>query len=151
MSNTLPASLHNDALVLRWTKSTLSLVSPRCLSLCLGSLYLSLWKRTLISYLHMVGWRHLLSGHEFGSTLGVGDGQGGLAGCSPWGRKELDMTEQLNWTEHNPMCIENKGFEGKKRRDCWEFLQFKSPLLYMKEISSFPNTEQSTVVKRVVK
>ena len=49
------------------------------------------------------------------------------------------------------MCIENKGFEGKKRRDCWEFLQFKSPLLYMKEISSFPNTEQSTVVKRVVK
>ena len=35
-------------------------------------------------------------GHEFGWTLGVGDGQGGLACCSPWGRKESDMTEQLN-------------------------------------------------------
>ena len=38
-------------------------------------------------------------GHGFGWTLGVGDGQGGLACCSPWGRKELDMTEQLNLTE----------------------------------------------------
>ena len=35
-------------------------------------------------------------GHEFEQALGVGDGQGGLACCSPWGRKELDMTEQLN-------------------------------------------------------
>ena len=47
----------------------------------------------------MVGWHHLLSGHEFGWTLGVGDGQGGLECCSPWGHKELDTTEQLNWTE----------------------------------------------------
>ena len=45
----------------------------------------------------MVGWRHWLEGHEFGWTPGVGDGQGGLACCSPWGRKELDMTEWLNW------------------------------------------------------
>ena len=44
----------------------------------------------------MVGWRHQLDGHEFEQALGVGDGQGSLAGCSPWGRKELDMTEQLN-------------------------------------------------------
>ena len=36
------------------------------------------------------------SGHEFEQTLGVGDGQGGLVWCSPWGHKELDMTEQLN-------------------------------------------------------
>ena len=36
---------------------------------------------------------------EFGWTLGVGDGQGGLACCSPWGLKESDNTEQLNWTE----------------------------------------------------
>ena len=41
----------------------------------------------------MVGWHHRLNGHGFGGTLGVGDGQGGLACCSPWGRKELDMTE----------------------------------------------------------
>ena len=47
----------------------------------------------------MVGWYHRLNGHEFGYTLGVGDGQGGLVCCSPWGRKELDTTEWLNWTE----------------------------------------------------
>ena len=40
-----------------------------------------------------------LKGQEFESTLGVGDGQGGLACCDSWGRKELDMTEQLNLTE----------------------------------------------------
>ena len=43
----------------------------------------------------MVGWPHRLNGHEFGQALGGGDGQGGLACCSPWGRKESDMTEQL--------------------------------------------------------
>ena len=37
-----------------------------------------------------------LSGHEFEQTLGDGDGQGSLASCSPWGGKELDMTEGLN-------------------------------------------------------
>ena len=47
----------------------------------------------------MVGWHHRLNGYEFGWTLGVGDGQGGLACCSSWGHKELDMTEWLNWTE----------------------------------------------------
>ena len=46
----------------------------------------------------MVGWHQWLNGHEFGWTPGVGDGQGGLACCSPWGHKESDMTEQLNWT-----------------------------------------------------
>ena len=49
----------------------------------------------------MVGWHHRLNGHEFGWTPGVGDGQGGLACCGSWGRKESDMTEQLNWTEWN--------------------------------------------------
>ena len=39
----------------------------------------------------MVGCHHQLDGHEFGLTLGVGDGQGGLACCSPWGSKESDM------------------------------------------------------------
>ena len=47
----------------------------------------------------MVGWHHRLDGHGFGWTLGVGDGQGGLACCSPWGHKESDTIEQLNWTE----------------------------------------------------
>ena len=47
----------------------------------------------------MAGWHHWLDGHESGWTLGVGDGQEGLACCSPWGCKELDTTERLNWTE----------------------------------------------------
>ena len=40
----------------------------------------------------MVGWHHRLSGHELEQTLGDGRGQGSLACCSPWGRKELDIT-----------------------------------------------------------
>ena len=44
----------------------------------------------------MVGWHHRLNGHEFEQALGVGDGQGSLVCCSPWGSKELDMTERLN-------------------------------------------------------
>ena len=47
----------------------------------------------------VVGWHHRLDGHEFEWALGVGDGQGGLACCSPCGRKESDITEQLNWTD----------------------------------------------------
>ena len=47
----------------------------------------------------MAGWHHWFDGHEFEQTLGVGDGQGGLACHSPWGRKESDTTEPLNWPE----------------------------------------------------
>ena len=47
----------------------------------------------------MAGWHHRLDAHESGWTPGVGDGQGGLAFCISWGRKESDMTEQLNWTD----------------------------------------------------
>ena len=54
----------------------------------------------------IVGWHHRLNAHEFGWTLGVGDGQGGLACCSPRGHKELDMTERLNWTECNTHSYE---------------------------------------------
>ena len=49
----------------------------------------------------MTGWHHWLDEHEFGWTPGVGDGQGGLACCYSWGRKELDTTEWMNWTELN--------------------------------------------------
>ena len=41
----------------------------------------------------LVGWHHQLDGHEFEQTLGVGDEQGGLACCSPWGHKESDTTD----------------------------------------------------------
>ena len=50
------------------------------------------WQR-----IEMVGWHHWLDGHEFEQAPGVGEGQGSPAYCSPWGRKELDMTEWLNW------------------------------------------------------
>ena len=45
----------------------------------------------------MVGWHHRLDGHEFEQALGFGDGQGSLVCCTPWGRRESDMTEWLNW------------------------------------------------------
>ena len=47
----------------------------------------------------MAGWHHWLDGRESEWTPGVGDGQGGLARCNSWGRKELDTTERLNWNE----------------------------------------------------
>ena len=47
----------------------------------------------------MVEWHRWLDGHEFEQTPGLGDGQGSLECCSPWGCKEPDTTEQLNWTD----------------------------------------------------
>ena len=47
----------------------------------------------------MVGWHHQFNGHEFEQTLGDSEGQGSLACCRPWGYKESDRTEWLNWTE----------------------------------------------------
>ena len=47
----------------------------------------------------MARWHHWLDGHEFEWTPGVGDGQGGPVYCGSWGRKELDTTEWLNWTD----------------------------------------------------
>ena len=47
----------------------------------------------------VVGWHHWLNGHEFEQAPGFGDGQGSLVCCSPWGHKESDTTEWLNWTE----------------------------------------------------
>ena len=52
----------------------------------------------------LVGWHHWLDVHEFEQALGIGHGQGSLACCNPWGHKELDTTEQLDWTD-NAMCI----------------------------------------------
>ena len=67
----------------------------------------------------MVGWYHRLSGHEFEQASGVGDGQGGLACCESWCRKESDTTERLHFRfslscigeeNGNPLqcsCLEN--------------------------------------------
>ena len=54
----------------------------------------------------MVGWHHRLDGHELEQALGIGDGQGSLALCHSWGRKESDTTERLS------------------RSDAWKFVSF---------------------------
>ena len=56
----------------------------------------------------MAGWHHILDGRESEWTLGVGDGQGGLACCDSWGHKDSDMTErlnELNWTDSDSVEI----------------------------------------------
>ena len=61
------------------------------------------WRQEEKGTTEMVGWHHQLDGHE--QAPGVGDGQGSLACCSPWGCKELDMTEWLKWlTEFVKSC-----------------------------------------------
>ena len=68
----------------------------------------------------MVGWHHWLDGHKSEWTLGVGDGQGSLACCSSWGRKELDTTEWLSWIEA-PLSMEFF------RQQYWSGLPFPLP------------------------
>ena len=58
----------------------------------------------------MVGWPHRLNGQEFEKAPGVGDRQGSLACCSPWGFKESDRTEQLNLTELNFSTLSSSFF-----------------------------------------
>ena len=59
-------------------------------------------------------WHYRLDGHEFEQALGIGDGQGSLAWCSPWGCKELDMTEQLKNNNYIPRTL--LGAEHKMER-----------------------------------
>ena len=68
----------------------------------------------------MVGWHHRLSWHEFEQTPGDNEGQGSLACCSPWGRKELDMTQQLN----------NNNITLKSRGNGWNFKKADSVKCY---------------------
>ena len=63
----------------------------------------------------MVGWHHQLDGHGFGWTPGVGNGQGSLACCGSWDRKQSDTTEWLNWTELN---LESPGKPRSHIIDC---------------------------------
>ena len=64
----------------------------------------------------MAGWHHRLDGHELESALGVGDGQGGLARCSPWGRK---VTWLSNWTELNWTIYKRKSVSGLLITSFW--------------------------------
>ena len=70
----------------------------------------------------MAGWHHRLSdGHEFEQAPGVGDGDGSLACCSPWGHKESDKTEWLNWTEHWGLPRWRIGKESTRQRRSFSF------------------------------
>ena len=77
----------------------------------------------------MVGWYHRLNGHEFEQALGVSDGQGGLTCCSPWGCKESDTTEWLNWlTDHPPpsrwvFIVQNITWY---MLSCWIYISWKA-------------------------
>ena len=57
----------------------------------------------------MVGWHLRPDGHEFEQALGVGEKQGCLVCCSPWGHKESDTTERLNWTELISLLLQLSG------------------------------------------
>ena len=57
------------------------------------------WRQKWTTEDEVVGWHHWLNGHEFEQAPRVGDGQGSLACCTPWRRKESDTTVWLNWTE----------------------------------------------------
>ena len=92
----------------------------------------------------MVGWNHWLKWHEFEQALEFGDGQRSLACCSPWGCKESDKTEWLNWTElicgikkkdinelnvQNSLTdLENKLMEGERDR-LWNWYVHTARLL----------------------
>ena len=71
----------------------------------------------------MVGWHHRLDGHEFEQVPGVGDRQVSLVCCSSQGRKELDMTEWLNWTPHPSLHLP---FEARdcvfSPFQCWDYV-----------------------------
>ena len=84
----------------------------------------------------MDGWHHRLDGHEFERTPGVGDGQGGLACCDSWGRKETDTTERLNRTELNILefihCTTDRlyGYYGQCCHECFLSLIYFSYYSY---------------------
>ena len=66
----------------------------------------------------LVGWHHWLNGHEFEQTLGDSEGQRSLACCSPWGCKESDTTEWLNWTGQLSTC---GVYSMSWQRDLWTY------------------------------
>ena len=71
------------------------------------------WEGKGTTEYEIVGWHHWLDGHEFEQAPGIGDGQGSLMCCSPWGSKESNTRERLNWTEVNTVpssCLHEASF-----------------------------------------
>ena len=75
----------------------------------------------------MVGWHHWPNGHAFGWTPGIGDGQGGLECCSSWGRKESDITEQLNWTEYLILVKRHPRWLSSQESGCLQCRRHRRP------------------------
>ena len=76
----------------------------------------------------MVGWPHWRNAHELEQAPGVGDRQGSLACCSPWGHKESDTTEWLNWTEGKVLFSRDQVVESSENKtdpSCSLFLDFR--------------------------
>ena len=93
----------------------------------------------------MVGWQDRLDGHEFEQALRVGEGQGSLVCYSPWGRKESDTTEWLNWTAS---CRTGNG-EAKSQR-----LRSFTPQFMLKNLTSWSwstVTGRTSLVAQTVK
>ena len=76
----------------------------------------------------MFEWHHQLDQHEFEQAPEVGDGQGSLACCSPWGPKESDMTERLNYTERRSTLKKIIGRTDAKAPILWPPDDVKSQL-----------------------
>ena len=76
----------------------------------------------------MVRWHHWLNGHGFGWTLGVGDGQGGLACCGSWGHKESDTTEQQQQRIYSYICSSYNG-ERRQERESGSIIKMGSPTI----------------------
>jgi len=94
----------------------------------------------------MAGWHHWLDGRESQRTPGVGDGQGGLACCDSWGRKELDTTERLIWSDLIPVLVDFLIFTKKQeflicpKHSCataCSYSQVKTSGTWIKEINDW--------------
>ena len=97
ISHLFPGSRKKLALRLQEAEEGVEAAHAKCSSLEKAKLRLQTEsEETGMTEDEMVGWHHRLDRHESEQTPGVGDGQGSLACCSPWGHKESDVTKQLN-------------------------------------------------------
>ena len=97
----------------------------------------------------MVGCHHRLNGHELEQALGVGDGQGSLVFCSPWGHKESDTTEWLNWTESLIISIiKIKSEFGNKEFMIWATVSSQSCFCWLYRVS--PSLAANNIISLIL-
>ena len=97
----------------------------------------------------MAGWYHRLDAHEFGWTLGVSDGHGGLVSCDSWGHKESAMTEwqnwtELNWTDRRDACVGRPGITSVRRKSINWVLSSKWSALHCSAMFRWSLSEPGT-------